>query len=75
MLRKLVIAVAAVAAIGTAGLAPTTAEAGWKGKGWGWGHHWGYRHFGYGFAFAPAYYGCVKLVRTPYGWREINVCY
>jgi hypothetical protein len=72
MFRKLVLAFAAVATIGTAALTPTTASA------WGWGHHhrhWGFRHFGYGFAYAPVYADCIKLVRTRYGWREVNVCY
>jgi hypothetical protein len=73
MFRKLVLALAAVAVIGTAGLAPTTADAHWKGKFWKpyWGH-------GYGFGFyAPVYpaYDCIRLVRTRFGWREMNVCY
>jgi hypothetical protein len=74
MFRKLVLAFVAAAAIGTVALTPTTASA------WGWGHHhhhhWGYRGFALGYALAPAYaYSCIKLVRTPYGWREVNVCY
>jgi hypothetical protein len=78
MFRKLTLACAAAAAIGTVALAPTTASA------WGlhWGHHhhhghhhhWGHRHFHGLHVHAPVV-SCFRWVRTPYGWRRINVCY
>jgi len=55
MYRKIVLAVIAATAIGTAALAPTSASAWWGHGGWGhggWGHYggWGYRGWG-----GPAY--------------------
>ena len=77
MLRKLVIAFAATAAIGAAAI-PTSASAYWHG-GWhgGWrGPGWGY--YPYAYAPAPYYSGCYRNVRvsTPYGWRwrRVWVC-
>jgi hypothetical protein len=80
MLRKLVIAFAAVAAIGVAAI-PTGASAAWHGHG-GW--HGGWRGPGWGFygpyAYGPGpfYGGCyrVRRVPTPYGlrWRRVWVC-
>jgi hypothetical protein len=85
MFRKIILALAATAAIGTAAITPTTASAhGWHG---GHGHHghghfWGGPRFGVGFY--PAYYGgygggCYyvkKLVPTPYGVipKRVLVC-
>ena len=79
MQRKLVIAFAAIAAIGAAAI-PTSASAywhggwhgGWRGPGWGWGYP-------YAYVGGPYYYGgCYRNVRvsTPYGWRlrRIWVC-
>jgi hypothetical protein len=76
MIRKTMIAAAAIATLGTAALAPTSASA-WGYKGWhGWHghHHWGHRHFGfYGVRYiGPDCYlvkritrsGLVKLVRV-----------
>ncbi|MBX3554198.1 MAG: hypothetical protein KIT85_11800 [Pseudolabrys sp.] len=82
MFRKSLLALAAVAALGTAALAPTSASA-WHG---GWhGHHHGHHgwHRGIGFGvFGPtyAYGGCVmkkRWVDTPYGTRLrwVRVCY
>ena len=84
MLRKLVLAVAAVAAIGGATMASSTPAAAWHR---GWGHHGGW-HGGWGgprfyFGGGPyAYYGgggCYvrRLVPTPWGprWRVVNRCY
>ncbi len=85
MIRKLTIALGAVAVVAVAALAPTTASAGgggWKGK-----HHWHGKHgwhgggFGVGF-YGPAYYAgpdCYvvrRVVHTPYGkrLRRITVC-
>ena len=58
MIRKSILALTAIAALGTVALAPTSASA-WGFKG-GWDHHhgfgWGYG-YGYrvGFIGAPAY--------------------
>jgi len=59
MIRKSLLAIAAVATLGTAALAPTSASAwGYKGgfhhhhHGFGWGHGYGYR---VGFIGAPTY--------------------
>jgi hypothetical protein len=72
MFRKLALALVAAAALGTAGLTPTSADAGWKFKHWHGHHHfWGHRHFG----FYPVYAGCVRWVPTPYGFRRVNVCH
>ncbi|HWM47873.1 MAG TPA: sulfur globule protein precursor [Xanthobacteraceae bacterium] len=78
MFRKLVLAAAAVAALGAASLAPTAASAhGWhKGHGHWHGHfhkHWGvYPVYG-------GYGGCYyvrKFVPTPYGLvkKRVMVC-
>jgi len=85
MLRKLGIAVLAVASIGAAALAPTSASAfgghggwghgGWRGGGWGWGPGV--------YVGGPYYYGGYggcwvrRLVPTPWGprWRVVNRCY
>jgi len=77
MLRKLSLVAVAVASLGAAALAPTSASA-WGG----WHHGWG------GgpriVVGGPAYYGggyggCYvrRLVPTPWGprWRLINRCY
>lgn len=84
MIRKLTIALSAVAVVAVAALAPTTASAGgggWKGKhGWHGGHGWHGKHgwhgggFGVGF-YGPAYYAAPdcyvvrRVVHTPYGKR------
>lgn len=83
MFRKSLLALAAVAALGAAALAPTSASA-WHGGGWH-GHHHGHHgwHRGVGFGvFGPtyAYGGCVmkkRWVDTPYGTRLrwVRVCY
>jgi hypothetical protein len=54
MIRKSILALTAIAALGTVALAPTSASA-WGFKG-GWGHH-GFGGYGYGIGFvgAPAY--------------------
>jgi hypothetical protein len=76
MIRKSFLAVAAVAALGVAALAPTAASAHWHG-GWGWHHYWGPR---VGLYVGPgAYDSCLRRqwVGTPYGprLRWVNVCY
>jgi hypothetical protein len=77
MLRKLTLAFAAAAALGTAAMAPTTASA-WGGWHGGWHHGWG----GPVIVGAPvvygAYDGCMhrRWVPTPWGPRVrwVNVC-
>lgn len=79
MIRKLILALGATAALGAAALTPTTASA------WGHGHgHWGYYGHGYGFGFygptyiaaAPDCYVVKRVVETPYGprLRRFTVC-
>jgi hypothetical protein len=70
MLRKTIMALTAVAALGTAALAPTSASAhGWKFK----------PHFGWGYAPSYSYIvpgpSCyvVKKV-TPFGFKFVKVC-
>lgn len=75
MIRKVTLALAAVAALGVTALAPTTASAGWKHK------YFGHKHF---YVYGPAYvaygYSCwkKKWVYDPYyGWilKKVYVCY
>jgi len=69
MLRKTIIALAAVATLGGVALAPTTASAGWRfhhHHGWGWRVFAGPRYF-------PADCYWVKK-RTPFGIRLVRVC-
>jgi hypothetical protein len=78
MFRKTIMALTAVAAVGAAVAAPTTADAGWR-------HH----HRGFGF-YGPALLGSAfitsaiiangcyqrRWIDTPYGPRKVrvNVC-
>jgi hypothetical protein len=77
MLRKMMIAIAAIIAIGVAAI-PTDASARWHGGGHGGWHGGGWRgpgwgFYGYPYAYGPGPYygGCyqVRRVPTPYGWR------
>ncbi len=75
MLRKIVLALAATAAIGATALAPTSASAWWGGY-----HPWRDAHFYRApVAFGPGYGGCMvrRWVYTPYGpaVRWVNRCY
>lgn len=82
MLRKLVLGLAAVAALSTTAMLPTAASAkGWKG---GWHHHHHHGHWGGGYGlyvggYGAGYGGCYvkRLVETPYGlrYRIVNVCF
>ena len=82
MLRKLVLGLAAVAALSTTAMISTEASAkGWKG---GWHHHHHHGHWGGGYGlyvsgYGPGYGSCYvkRLVPTPYGmrYRVVNVCY
>lgn len=70
MLRKTLVAFAAVASLAMAALAPTAASAKF---GFGFHHH----HFGhFGIAVYPGYDGDCYLVkkRTYYGYRLIKIC-
>jgi hypothetical protein len=83
MLRKLSLVAVAVASLGAAALAPTSASA-WGGHGF---HHGGWHHGGWGFGGPRVYVGgpsygyggCYvrRLVPTPWGprWRLVNRCY
>jgi len=81
MFRKLSLVAVAVASLGVAALAPTSASA-WGGWHGGWHHGWGGPRVIVG---GPAYYagggygGCYvrRLVGTPWRprWRLINRCY
>ena len=81
MFRKLSLAAAAVIALGTAALAPTSASAWWHGGGWhggwhhGWGGGWGWGgpRFYYG-GYGGYGYGCRRWVETPWGPRLRWVC-
>lgn len=81
MLRKLVLGLAAVAALSTTAMVSTEASAkGWKG---GWHHHhhghWGGGYGLYVGGYGAGYGGCYvkRLVPTPYGmrYRVVNVCF
>jgi hypothetical protein len=74
MLRKTLLAAAAIATVTAAALVPTTASAHYKGFGWGWGGWggWGYRG-GIVLAAPLAYsysYNCIGYVRTPSGYLK-----
>jgi len=78
MIRKSILAVAAIATLGAAALAPTSASA-W-GKGGGWGHHgWGHGGIGLGFYganyvdYTPSCYYVKKITRFG-DVRLIKVC-
>ena len=78
MIRKSILALAAIATLGAAALAPTSASAwGFKG-GWGhhgWGHGYGFYGAGYGIRYldVPSCYFVKKVNR--YGEvRLIKVC-
>ena len=68
MIRKSILALAGIAALAAAALAPTSASA-WGFKG-GWGHHgWGH---GYGF-YGPGYgVSYVDVVPSCYYVKKIN---
>ena len=74
MLRKTLIALTAVAALGSLALAPTSASAG-GGKFFKHGHfHHGIGFYpGYpGYGFGPSCYYVEKF--TPFGWKIVKVC-
>ena len=65
MIRKTILGLTAIAALGVAALAPTSASA------WGFGHHHGWGH---GFGFYGAGYGVsyVDVVPSCYYVKKIN---
>ena len=69
MIRKSILALAAVATLGAAALAPTSASAGGK-----FFHH----HHRFGFGLYPTYvapYDCYWVKKfTPFGVRFVKVC-
>jgi disulfide bond formation protein DsbB len=73
MLRKTILAVAAVAALGATALAPTGASA----HGWKFGPRFGGGYPGYGFGptyFAPPV-NCYFVKKwSPFGFQFVKVC-
>jgi hypothetical protein len=80
MIRKSMLALTAIAALGAAALAPTSASAfGFKGGGWGhhgWGHGYGFYGAGYGVSYVDVVPSCyyVKRVNRFGQLRLIKVC-
>jgi len=79
MIRKLILALGATAALGAAALAPTTASA------WGHGHHghhgwsggYGYGFYGPTYIAGPDCYVVKRQVQFADGswrWRRFTVC-
>jgi len=76
MIRKLILALSATAALGAAAFTPTTASA------WGHGHHHWRHGFGFGF-YGPTYIAgpdCyvvrrqVQFADGSWHWRRFTVC-
>jgi hypothetical protein len=77
MLRKTIIALTAIAALGGVALAPTVASAGWKGNGHHHRHHHHRHGFGWGFYAGPRYVptDCYWVKKqTPIGVKLVRVC-
>lgn len=77
MIRKSMLALAAIATLGAAALAPTSASA-WGFKHHGWGHHGlgfglGYGFYGANYVVAPDCY-FVKRINKYGQVRLIKVC-
>ena len=74
MIRKLILALGATAALAAAALSPTTASA------WGHGHHgWygpGFGFYGPTYVASPDCYRVRRVIETPYGprVRRVLVC-
>jgi len=68
--RKSILALAAVAALGTAALTPTAADAHWNGYGW-YGHHYHYKPYHFGF-YGPRYFHGPRYFfgGWKYGWTR-----
>lgn len=80
MIRKTVLAVAAIATVGVAALAPTTASATYYGHGYGHRSHYGFyghRNFYAHRHYVPTYSYCtIKKVWNDYtySWDFVKVC-
>ena len=72
MIRKSMLALAALATLGAAALAPTSASAwGFRHHGFGWG--WGHGYYGASYVYAPDCYLVRRVNR--YGYiRLVRVC-
>jgi hypothetical protein len=69
MFRKATLTLAAVVALGTAALTPTTADAHWKS--YGWYGSYGYPHWsGYGPRFHGGFYGPRYFYGGKFGWKN-----
>jgi hypothetical protein len=77
MIRKLVLALGATAAVAAAALTPTTASA-WSHNHGSWGHRWhgGYGYYGPTYIASPDCYVVKKVVYTDFGprVRRVTVC-
>jgi hypothetical protein len=79
MIRKSILALAAIATLGAAALAPTSASA-WGKGGWhhghGWGHGFGFYGAGYGVSYVDVVPSCyyVKKINRFGAVRMIKVC-
>ena len=90
MLRKTIVAIAAIAALGTVALSSNNASArgwggghvgfrggGWRGGGWrgsGLGWRGGPRFYGYGGPYYAYGYTCWRWVPSVWGPRRVWVC-
>ena len=77
MIRKSILALAGIAALSAAALAPTSASAwGFKGGWHGWGHGWGHGMYGYGVRYVDVVPSCyfVKKINRYGQVRMIRVC-
>ena len=76
MLRKTLIALTAVAALGSIALAPTTASAGGGKFFKGGGNFFVHKHVGWGvypaYGFGQQCFFEKKF--TPFGWKIVKVC-
>ena len=79
MIRKIMFAVATVAAIGAAALIPTEASAGGGGKGGGMGGGMGGNHGHWGHGYGGGYGGFVVIGPSCWRWvpdlGRVYVCY
>ena len=83
MFRKFTIALVATAALGTAALSSSAAEAHWRRYGW-YGHGYGYGysywkpHYGYGYGYygyRPHFFGHPHYFHRHYGWNRFRSYY
>jgi hypothetical protein len=76
MFRKLTVALVATAALGTAALTSSAAEARWYG-GYGYGHSYWKPHYGYGYGhygYKPRFFGYPRYFHRGYygGWKRFG---